>query len=84
MALTQQQIVKDWLERKGSITTLEASNLLFIMDLQSVIRCLKKKGMDINDKWRYKTNRYGRRIKFKKYFIRNENFFRRLADWWAE
>ena len=76
----QKEEVLFYLKRHGRITTMEASNKLFIMDLQSVIRLLRK-SMTINDEWVYKKNIYGRPIRFKRYYIEPEdrlNLFERL------
>ena len=50
---TQQEEVLYYLKRYGRITTIQASNDLFIADLQSVIRYLRKK-MTIKDEWVHK------------------------------
>ena len=78
--MTQKELVKEYLERYGSITTWQAYKDLAIMDLQGVIRDLINKGMDIQKKTLYRRNRFGKRIKYKKYFIKNESFFRRLTS----
>lgn len=77
--MTQKEQVKEYLERYGSITTLQAYNDLCIMDLQGVIRDLRKT-MEIQDKRMYRRNRFGKRISYKKYFIRNDNLFRRIMN----
>ena len=82
--MTQQEMVKEYLERYGSISTLQAYKDLYIMDLQGVIRTLKKKGMPIESRYLYKRNRFGKRVKFKKYYVRDDSFFRRLANWISE
>ena len=69
--MTQKELVKEYLERYGSITTWQAFKDLYILDLQGAIRDLRRKGMDIQDRRLYKRNRFGKRISYKKYFIRN-------------
>jgi len=70
-ATTQKEEVLIYLKKYGKISTIEASNKLFIADLQSIIRILRKT-MDIGDEWVYKKNKFGRPCKFKRYFIVNE------------
>lgn len=77
-ANTQKEEVLMYLKRYGKISTIEASNKLFIADLQSIIRYLRKK-MDIGDEWVYKKNKFGRPCRFKRYFIDDKkSFFERL------
>lgn len=72
---TQKDEVLWYLDRYGSISTIEASNKLFIADLQSVIRYLRRKGMFINDEWVYKKNKFGRPCHFKRYFLEDKKTF---------
>lgn len=77
-ANTQKEEVLMYLKKYGKISTIEASNKLFIADLQSIIRYLRKK-MDIGDEWVYKKNKFGRPCRFKRYFIDDKkSFFERL------
>ena len=69
---TQQEEVLYYLKRYGRITTMEASNKLFIADLQSIIRHLRKK-MTINAEWVYKKNKFGRPCRYKRYFLEPED-----------
>ena len=81
-ATTQREEVLLYLRKHGRITTMDAANKLFIADLQSIIRDLRKK-MLIDDEWVYKKNIYGRPIRYKRYFIEpNErlSLFDRLRD----
>jgi hypothetical protein len=48
---TQKDKVLQYILRNGSITSLECAIHLRIMDLQGVIRDLKKVGYNIQDKW---------------------------------
>lgn len=73
-AKTQKEEVLMYLKKYGKISTIEASSKLFIADLQSVIRCLRKK-MDIGDEWVYKKNKFGRPCHFKRYFIEDKRSF---------
>ena len=77
-ATTQKEEVLMYLKKYGKISTIEASNKLYIADLQSIIRVLRKK-MDIGDEWVYKKNKFGRPCRFKRYFIDDKkSFFERL------
>ena len=67
----QKEMVLRYLKENGSITTLEAFTKLFICDLQKIIQLLRK-DYKISDAWIYKRNIYGRRIKFKNYFLEEE------------
>lgn len=48
---TQKERVLEYIQRNGSITSLECSINLRITDLQGTIRDLKKQGYNIQDKW---------------------------------
>lgn len=77
---SQKEEVLLYLKKYGKISTLQASNELFIMDLQGIIRNLRKK-MVINDEWVYKKNKFGRPCKYKRYFIESDDrlkMFKRL------
>lgn len=69
---TQKEEVLYYLKRYGKISTIEASNKLFIADLQSIIRYLRKK-MNVADEWVYKKNKFGRPCRYKRYFIEPED-----------
>ena len=82
IALSQKEEVLLYLEKYGSISTIEASNKLFIADLQSVIRILRKT-MVISDKWVYKRNKFGRPCRFKRYYVgenEQQSFFEKLMS----
>lgn len=64
--ITQKDEVLRYMKKHGTISTLECSTKLFIVDLQAVIRDLKKV-VDISWKWTYTTNIYGRPVRYKKY-----------------
>ena len=67
--MTQREQVIKYLENKGVITTLDAMKDLLILDLQSVIRDLKREGYDIRSEWVSHKNIYGQIKSFKKYFL---------------
>lgn len=66
--MNQEEMVLKYIREHESITTLEAATKLYIMDLQSAIRYLRRK-YNITDEWIVKTNMYGKKVKFKKYRI---------------
>jgi len=77
---TQKEEVLYYLKRYGRITTIQASNDLYIADLQGVIRDLRKV-IDISDEWVYKKNKFGRPCRYKRYFLEpedRETLFNRL------
>ena len=72
--LTQDEMVLRYLNEFGSITTWECYSKLFITRLSAKIFNLKNKyGIDFDEEWIHKTNRYGKRVKFKKYILRKED-----------
>lgn len=68
--MTQKEMVLDYIRKHGSITTLESMKNLLILDLQGVIRVLRKEGYDIRDESITKTNIYGTKSTFKKYYLK--------------
>jgi len=78
IATTQKEEVLMYMKKYGAISTIEASNKLFIADLQGVIRDLKKTHA-IGCRWVFKKNHFGRPCKFKRYFLDDKiSFFERL------
>jgi hypothetical protein len=55
------------MQRHKTINSFECYLQLQIVDLQHAIYELRKEGYNIVDKWITKTNRLGKRIKFKEY-----------------
>ena len=72
--MTQEEMVIEYLNKKGSITTYEAFTKLYVTRLSAVIYNLKNLyGLDFEEKWIVKKNRYGKKINFKKYILRKDN-----------
>lgn len=68
--MTQNEMVYDYLKKKGSITTYEAFTELFITRLSARIYDIKKMyNLDIKEEWITKKNRYGKTCSFKKYIL---------------
>ena len=68
---TQKEEVLRYLQEFGTITAFEGFTELFIVDLASNIRDLRKKYI-IDDEWIHKNNRFGKPIRFKKYIYVGE------------
>ena len=64
---TQTSQVLKFLERNKTINSFQCFMELQIVDLQHAIYELRKEGYLITDKWITKTNKKGRRIKYKEY-----------------
>lgn len=69
---TQNQRLIDYLDSHGSITQLEALNVLGIMRLASRISDLKRKGYHIDSKMDIVTNRYGEKCRVKRYELKKD------------
>ena len=72
--LTQTEMVLKYLEEYGSITTWESYSKLFITRLSAKIYDLKHLyGCKFDEEWITKTNRYGRKVTFKKYILKKDD-----------
>ena len=67
--MTQKEMVETYLLKYGSITTWQAFEDLGILDLQGVVRNIKKSGREIESVEIYKKNRFGKLVRFKKYSL---------------
>lgn len=67
--MSQKERVLNYLERYGSITSIECYEKLRIVDLQRAIFLLRKENYNIKDEWIKKENGYGRPVKFKRYSL---------------
>lgn len=65
---SQDNIVLEYLKKGKTISTAEAFKLFGIVDLQSVIRNIRKT-VDVQDKWVKATNQYGEPTRYKQYFL---------------
>lgn len=71
--MTQNELVLKYLEEKGSITTYECYSKLFVTRLSARIFDLKKKyGLEFEEQWVTKKNRYGKTCSFKKYILKEK------------
>lgn len=64
---TQTSQVLKFLEKNKTINSFQCFMELQIVDLQHAIYELRKEGYSITDKWVLKTNKLGKRIKYKEY-----------------
>ena len=67
--MTQVEMILKHLQDFGSITTYEAFTEYGITRLPSRIFDLRSLNYQITDEWIYRKNRYGKKIKFKKYVL---------------
>lgn len=67
--ITMKDRILRHIEDTGSITSWEAIQQLGCTRLSEYIRQLREDGVDIDDKWVGKKNRYGENVKYKEYYI---------------
>ena len=71
--MTQNEMVLKYLEENGSITTYECYSQLYVTRLSTRIFDLKKKyGLEFEEQWVTKKNRYGKTCSFKKYILKDK------------
>lgn len=68
--MTQKNRILEHLVKYGSITTWQSFELYGDTRLSDKIFKLKKEGYSFDEEWIYKMNRYGKKIKFKKYILK--------------
>ena len=68
----QTKKIFDHLEKGKGITSMEAINLYGITRLSAKIYDLKKAGFNIIDQWEDSLNRYGDKVRYKRYFLRSD------------
>lgn len=78
--MNQKQMVLQYIEEFGSITSFEAYIDLGITQLATRIKELKEEGYLFNYEWITKKNRYGKPVKFKKYSLEVTNESRNRTD----
>lgn len=72
--MTQNEMILEYLNEFGSITTYESYAELFITRLSARIWDLKHKyGCEFDEEWVTKKNRYGKTCSFKKYILKKED-----------
>lgn len=65
----QNMLVLKHLKKKSGITSWEAISNYGVTRLSARIYELRSMGFDIQDEWMIEYNRYGQKVKFKKYFL---------------
>ena len=68
MRITQEERVIKYIKDFGSISSLDAFKDLGITRLSAVIFNLRR-DYNVSDTWEYVENRYGYKVKFKRYFL---------------
>ena len=61
-----------YLEETGSITSWEAIKEFGCTRLSHYIYVLRRRNMKITDVWEHTQNRYGQKVKYKKYILEKE------------
>ena len=61
-----------YLEETGSITSWEAIKEFGCTRLSHYIYVLRRRNMKITDVWEHTKNRYGQKVKYKKYILEKE------------
>lgn len=69
---TQCERVMDYMQRFGSITTMQAFDDLGVTRLASRINDLRNRGVEIQGTTRTGRNRFGEKVTFKEYSIKEE------------
>lgn len=71
MSKTNNEILLEYLQNGGIVTTRTAPDVLGIADVRANIRDLRDSGIEILDRWIKDVNRRGRKTRFKEYWIEN-------------
>ena len=71
VARNQESRVLDYMATRGGITQVEALRDIGVMRLASRVSALRKKGWPILDTWENTRNRYGEKIRVKRYYLEN-------------
>ena len=71
MSKTNNEILLEYLQNGGVVTTRKAPSVLGIADVRANIRDLRDSGIEISDRWVKDVNRRGRKTRFKEYWIEN-------------
>lgn len=67
--MTQAQRIKDYIRQFGSITPLDAFRDLGITKLATRISEMRAAGIDVSSEWMEVENRFGEKVKFKRYYL---------------
>ena len=67
--MTQQDLILNYIKKHKTITPYEAFEKLGCTKLATRISELREKGIKIRDCWEESYNRFGDKVRYKKYFI---------------
>ena len=68
--MTQYERVIEYIKTNGSITPIEATMHLGIIDLARTVSSMRKKGIEIHGEWENSKNRYGDKVRYMRYSLR--------------
>lgn len=71
MSKTNNEILLEYLQNGGVVTTRTAPDVLGIADVRANIRDLRDSGIEVLDRWVEDINRRGRKTRFKEYWLEN-------------
>lgn len=71
MSKTNNEILLEYLQNGGIVTTRTAPDVLGIADVRANIRDLRDSGIEVLDRWVEDINRRGRKTRFKEYWLEN-------------
>jgi hypothetical protein len=71
--MSQCERILKYMETFGSITTMEAFNVLGVTRLSGRIHDLRQRGYDIESETIESENRYGDKVRYYKYFLKKDN-----------
>lgn len=69
MSKTNEQILLEYLQNGGIVTTRTAPDVLGIADVRGHIRDLRNQGIEVLDRWVKGKNRRGRETTYKEYYL---------------
>ena len=67
--MNQHTLILDFIRKYGTLTPYQAFECLGITKLATRISELRAKGAKIKDVWEENHNRYGKKVRYKKYYI---------------
>ena len=67
--MNQHTLILDFLRKYHTLTPYQAFEVLGITKLATRISEMRSKGIKIKDVWVEDFNRYGQKVRYKKYFI---------------
>lgn len=68
----EQEVVKYMRKNKKGLTVVMCQELLGTTELRKVVSDLKDKGFSIGNIWEEGYNRYGNKVRYKRYFLLGE------------